>query len=136
MLKTLRDTAHFFDRRIGWSRLGFALSLTIIIVAVVVLYRILRNIDPDSLIDAIEALLNQLGQPMGCWPGRSVSFAEGGTRRRLGLHERPRLLVPLARSGAGSAADSSVTTRERLTGDPVTRKMTRKGGHTTARPAS
>src|SRR5579862_1381801 len=35
MLKTLRDTAHFFDRRIGWSRLGVALSLTIIIVAVV-----------------------------------------------------------------------------------------------------
>ena len=55
MLKTLRDTAHFFDRRIGWSRLGVALSLTIIIVAVVVLYRILRDIDPDSLIDAIEA---------------------------------------------------------------------------------
>jgi uncharacterized membrane protein YbhN (UPF0104 family) len=55
MLKTLRDAAHFFDRRIGWSRLGVALSLTIIIVAVIVLYRILRNIDPDSLIDAIEA---------------------------------------------------------------------------------
>src|ERR1700686_4081066 len=55
MLKTLRDTAHFFDRRIGWSRLGVALSLTIIIVAVVVLYRILRDIDPDSLLDTIEA---------------------------------------------------------------------------------
>src|ERR1700730_14954520 len=55
MLKTLRDTAHFFDRRIGWSRLGVALSLTIIIVAVIVLYRILRHIDVDSLIDAIEA---------------------------------------------------------------------------------
>src|SRR5580658_10135453 len=55
MLKTLRDTAHFFDRRIGWSRLGVALSLTIIIVAVVVLYRILRDIDPDSLVDAMEA---------------------------------------------------------------------------------
>src|SRR5580658_7064279 len=55
MLKTLRDTAHFFDRRIGWSRLGVALSLTIIIVAVIVLYRILRDIDPDDLVDAIEA---------------------------------------------------------------------------------
>ena len=55
MLKTLRDAAHFFDRRIGWSRLGIALSLTIIIVAVVVLYRILRDIDPNSLLDAIEA---------------------------------------------------------------------------------
>src|SRR3984957_13225691 len=55
MLKPLREAAHFFDRRIGWSRLGIALSLVIIIVAVVVLYRILRDIDPDSLIDAIEA---------------------------------------------------------------------------------
>src|ERR1700692_1788078 len=55
MLKILRDAAHFFDRRIGWSRLGLALSLTIIIVAAVVLCRILRDIDPDALIDAIEA---------------------------------------------------------------------------------
>src|ERR1700734_3828972 len=55
MLKTLRDTAHFFDRRVGWSRLGIGLSLTIFIVAVIVLYRILRDIDPDSLLDAIEA---------------------------------------------------------------------------------
>jgi glycosyltransferase 2 family protein len=55
MLKTLRDTAHSFDRKIGWSRLGFALSLTIIVIAVIVLYRILRDIDTDALIDAIEA---------------------------------------------------------------------------------
>jgi uncharacterized membrane protein YbhN (UPF0104 family) len=55
MLKTLRDATRFFDRRIGWSRLGFALSLTIIIVAVVVLYRILRDIDTEALIDALEA---------------------------------------------------------------------------------
>src|SRR5580704_1013942 len=55
MLNRLRGTAHFFDRKIGWSRIGFALSLTIIAVAVVVLYHILRDIDPDELLDAIEA---------------------------------------------------------------------------------
>jgi uncharacterized membrane protein YbhN (UPF0104 family) len=55
MLERLRGTAHFFDRKIGWSRLGFALSLTIIIVAVVVLYHILRDIDPEDLVDALEA---------------------------------------------------------------------------------
>jgi uncharacterized membrane protein YbhN (UPF0104 family) len=55
MLNRLRDTAHAFDRRIGWSRLGLALSLTIIIVAVIVLYHILRDIDVDALIDAMEA---------------------------------------------------------------------------------
>ena len=55
MLTRLRGTAHFFDRKIGLSRIGVALSLTIIVVAAVVLYHILRHIDPDSLIDALEA---------------------------------------------------------------------------------
>src|SRR5689334_23713195 len=55
MLKRLSGTARFFNAKVGWSRLGVVLSLTIIVIAVVVLYRILRDIDPDELIDAIEA---------------------------------------------------------------------------------
>ena len=55
MLRRLRGTARFFDTKVGLSRLGVVLSVTIIAVAVVVLYRILRDIDPDELIDAIEA---------------------------------------------------------------------------------
>jgi hypothetical protein len=55
MLKRLRATARFFDERIGWSRIGVVLSVTIIAIAVVVLYRILRDIDLDELLDAIEA---------------------------------------------------------------------------------
>jgi uncharacterized membrane protein YbhN (UPF0104 family) len=55
MLKRLRGTAHFFNSRVGLSRIGLVLSLTIIAVAVVVLYHILREIDPDALIDAIDA---------------------------------------------------------------------------------
>ena len=55
MLKRLRGAAHFFDRKIGLNRLGVVLSLTIIIVAAVVLYRILRDIEPDELVDALEA---------------------------------------------------------------------------------
>ncbi len=50
----LRGAARLFDK-VGFSRIGFVLSLTIIVIAVVVLYRILREIDPDELIDAIEA---------------------------------------------------------------------------------
>jgi glycosyltransferase 2 family protein len=50
----LRGAARLFDK-VGFSRIGFVLSLTIIVIAVVVLYRILRDIDPDELIDAIEA---------------------------------------------------------------------------------
>jgi glycosyltransferase 2 family protein len=55
MVTKLRGTARFFDRKIGLNRIGVALSLTIIAVAVVVLYHILRDIDPDALLDAIEA---------------------------------------------------------------------------------
>ena len=55
MLKKLRGTAHFFDRKFGWSRIGLVLSLTIVVIAVVVLFHILRDIDPDGLIDALEA---------------------------------------------------------------------------------
>ena len=55
MLKRLRAFAHFFNQKVGFSRLGVALSLTIIIVAVVVLYNILRDVDPDELLDALEA---------------------------------------------------------------------------------
>jgi glycosyltransferase 2 family protein len=55
MLKALRGTVHFFDTKIGLSRIGVALSVTIIIIAVVVLHHILRDIDPDELLDAIEA---------------------------------------------------------------------------------
>jgi uncharacterized membrane protein YbhN (UPF0104 family) len=55
MLKTLRGTAQYLVGKNGWSKLGIVLSLTIIAVAVVVLYRILRTIEPDELLDAIEA---------------------------------------------------------------------------------
>jgi uncharacterized membrane protein YbhN (UPF0104 family) len=55
MLRRLCGTARFFNTKVGWSRLGVVLSLTIIAVALVVLYRILRDIDLDELIDAIEA---------------------------------------------------------------------------------
>jgi glycosyltransferase 2 family protein len=55
LLKSLRGHAHFFDRKIGLRKLGVLISLTMITIAAVVLYRILRDIDPDALIDAIDA---------------------------------------------------------------------------------
>ncbi len=55
MAKRLRAAAHFFERNIGFSRIGFALSLAIIVVAVVALYRILNDLDVEALLDALEA---------------------------------------------------------------------------------
>jgi len=54
-LKTFRAAAQFFNRKIGFSRLGVVLSVAIILVAAFVLYRILHGIDPDELVDALEA---------------------------------------------------------------------------------
>jgi len=43
------------DQRIGWNRIGLALSLVIIATAAIVLYRILRDISVADLIDAIKS---------------------------------------------------------------------------------
>ena len=51
----LRAAVHFFERNIGFSRIGFALSLAIIIVAVIALYHILSDLDVEALLDALEA---------------------------------------------------------------------------------
>src|SRR6516162_5021339 len=55
MLSGLRTIAHLFNQKIGFSRLGVALSLTISVIAGFVLYHILRDMDLDALIDALEA---------------------------------------------------------------------------------
>jgi uncharacterized membrane protein YbhN (UPF0104 family) len=55
LLKSLRGHASVFDRKIGFRKLGILISLTMITVAAIVLYHILRNIDPDALVDAIDA---------------------------------------------------------------------------------
>jgi glycosyltransferase 2 family protein len=55
MLKSMRGTAHFFERHIGFRRIGLVFSLAIIAIAVGVLYHILHDIDPDEILDAMEA---------------------------------------------------------------------------------
>ncbi len=55
MLTRLRTSAHVFNGKVSFNRIGIALSLIIVVVAAVVLYRILRDIDVDELVDALEA---------------------------------------------------------------------------------
>ena len=55
MMTRLRRGMRFLESKIGWSRIGFALSLTIILVAVVVLYHILHDLDIDELLRALKA---------------------------------------------------------------------------------
>jgi uncharacterized membrane protein YbhN (UPF0104 family) len=53
MLGALRAVKRFFNDRIGWNRLGIALSVGIIAVAAIVLYRILRGIAFDEVVLAL-----------------------------------------------------------------------------------
>ena len=55
MIETFRAMARFFGRTIGWNRIGFVLSLVIITIAAVVLYRILRGIDTNEVFEAIKS---------------------------------------------------------------------------------
>ncbi len=54
-LGKLRTAARLIDEKIGWNRIGFALSVTIIVAALVVLYRMLHNIDLDEVVVALRA---------------------------------------------------------------------------------
>ena len=53
VLDAVHRAALFLDRRIGWNRLGVVLSLAIIAIAVVVLYRILHTISGPEVVEAL-----------------------------------------------------------------------------------
>src|SRR5919198_4469824 len=54
MLNVLRASARIFER-IGWNRIGFALSVTVIAIAAVVLYRMLHDIEGNEVVEALRA---------------------------------------------------------------------------------
>jgi len=53
MLNAGRVAADFCDQRIGWNRIGFLVSGTIIVIAVMVLVRILRDIEVSEVVQAL-----------------------------------------------------------------------------------
>jgi hypothetical protein len=55
MLNWLRSVGRFFQKTIGWNRIGVLLSVAIISVAAVVLYNMLHDIDVDEVIAALKA---------------------------------------------------------------------------------
>jgi hypothetical protein len=52
-LTAARTISRFCDEKIGWNRIGLALSTAIITLAAVALYHNLRDIDIDDLLDAL-----------------------------------------------------------------------------------
>jgi uncharacterized membrane protein YbhN (UPF0104 family) len=55
MLNALGATVRFLDDRIGWNRIGIALSMTIIAIAAIVLYHSLHDITFKEVMKAIKA---------------------------------------------------------------------------------
>jgi glycosyltransferase 2 family protein len=55
MLATLRRAGRLLQEKIGWNWVGFALSITIIGIAMVVLHDMLRDLDVRELVDALKA---------------------------------------------------------------------------------
>ena len=53
MLSTLRAMVRLIDEKIGWNRIGFLLSATIIAIAAVALYRMLHDLDVNEVIKAL-----------------------------------------------------------------------------------
>jgi hypothetical protein len=52
-MKGLRAAARFFEQKIGWHRVGVLLSIAIIAVAAVVLYRKLQGINVSKVLNAL-----------------------------------------------------------------------------------
>ena len=48
-----RVAARFCDEKIGWNRIGFFISVTIIVIAAVVLFRVLRDIEVNEVVQAL-----------------------------------------------------------------------------------
>jgi glycosyltransferase 2 family protein len=55
MLDALGAVRRFIDQRVGWNRVGIAVSVTIIIIAAIVLYRMLRDLALEDVVDALRA---------------------------------------------------------------------------------
>src|SRR6478735_7889161 len=79
MAERLRAAAHFLERNVGFSRIGLALSLTIIIVAVVALYHILSDLDVEAVLAALAGFTSYA---VGHNVGASV-FSGGAVRYRI-----------------------------------------------------
>ncbi len=55
MIDAFRAIARFVARTIGWNWIGFVLSLALITIAAVVLYRILRGIEINEVVEALKS---------------------------------------------------------------------------------
>ena len=99
MLHPIRAAARVIDQKIGWNRIGLALSLVIIATAAMVLYRILRGISLPDVVDAIKStewidfLLATLFVAAGYF---TLTFYDVFALRTIGANHVPYRIAALA----------------------------------------
>jgi uncharacterized membrane protein YbhN (UPF0104 family) len=54
-LAAARIITRFCDEKLGWNRIGVLLSIAIIVIAIVALYGILQDIDPEEVLEALRS---------------------------------------------------------------------------------
>lgn len=99
MLKSLRALARFFQNTIGWNRIGVVLSLTLITVALVVLFHSLHNLDVDQVVAAVKAMPHKdVAAAALCVAGGyfTLTFYDWFALRTIGRGEVPYRIAALA----------------------------------------
>ena len=99
ILSKLRSGAHFCNRKIGLHRIGMALSLTIIAVAVAVLYHILRDLNVDQVFRALRATDSRTLVIAGLFVAAgylTLTFYDLFALRTIGRSEVPYRIAALA----------------------------------------
>ncbi len=95
----LRGGARFCDRKIGLHRIGVALSITIIAVAITVLYHILRDLNVEELVRAIKATDRRTLIVAGLFVAAgylTLTFYDLFALRTIGRNEVPYRIAALA----------------------------------------
>jgi uncharacterized membrane protein YbhN (UPF0104 family) len=99
MLGALGALKRFIDQRIGWNRVGIAVSIAIIAIAAIVLYRMLRDIAFEDVVDALRAtpphavVLSGLFVAGGYF---TLTFYDLFALRTIGKHHVPYRIAALA----------------------------------------
>ena len=88
--KAVRAISRFFDETVGWNRVGFLLSITIIALAGVALFRHLRDIEVREVIDALRDI-ERTGENGVCF--QSLYDPYPGLHRGMFIYQKTLLIV-------------------------------------------
>jgi hypothetical protein len=99
MIETLRALVRLFNTKIGWNRVGVVISLTIIAVALVVLFNMLHDLNVGEVIQAIKETSNLSIAAAALFVAGgygTLTFYDWFALRTIGRNEIPYRIAALA----------------------------------------